>query len=84
MFKDLGDDYFTRRQDPERRARRLVAQLEDLGYNRDPQVSDAIAAYHLTSPRRFSAALRAAFGCPAATQPVSHPSEHSRQREPGG
>ncbi|MCA1700581.1 MAG: IS110 family transposase [Actinobacteria bacterium] len=32
VFKDLGDDYFVRRQDPVRRARRLVAQLEDLGY----------------------------------------------------
>jgi transposase len=32
VFKDLGDDYFTKRQDPERQARRLVAQLEDLGY----------------------------------------------------
>jgi hypothetical protein len=32
VFNDLGDDYFTNRQDPERRARRLVAQLEQLGY----------------------------------------------------
>jgi transposase len=33
LFKDLGDDYFTARQDPERRTRRLVAQLEELGFN---------------------------------------------------
>ena len=32
VYKDLGDDYFTRRQDPERRARRLIAQLEELGF----------------------------------------------------
>jgi hypothetical protein len=32
VYKDLGDDYFTSRQDPERRARRLVAQLEELGF----------------------------------------------------
>ena len=32
VFNDLGDEYFTRRQDPDRQARRLVAQLQDLGY----------------------------------------------------
>jgi len=32
VYQDLGDDYFTNRQDPERRARRLVAQLEELGF----------------------------------------------------
>jgi transposase len=32
LFTDLGDDYFTRRQDPQRRARRLVAELEQLGF----------------------------------------------------
>ncbi|MBV9168101.1 MAG: IS110 family transposase [Solirubrobacterales bacterium] len=32
VYKDLGDDYFTSRQDPERRARRLIAQLEELGF----------------------------------------------------
>lgn len=32
VHKDLGDDYFTSRQDPEGRARRLVAQLEELGF----------------------------------------------------
>lgn len=32
VFEDLGDDYFQRRRDPERQARRLVAQLEELGF----------------------------------------------------
>ena len=32
VYNDLGEDYFSKRQDPERRARRLVAQLEDLGF----------------------------------------------------
>jgi transposase len=32
LFNDLGDDYFTTRQDPKRRARHLVAQLEQLGF----------------------------------------------------
>ena len=32
VFEDLGDDYFHRRQDPERQARRLVTQLEGLGF----------------------------------------------------
>jgi hypothetical protein len=32
VYKDLGDDYFTSRQDPDRRAHRLVAQLEELGF----------------------------------------------------
>lgn len=31
-FMDLGDDYFQRRRDPEREARRLVQQLERLGH----------------------------------------------------
>jgi transposase len=31
-FDDLGDDYYQRRQDPERQARRMVTQLEALGY----------------------------------------------------
>jgi transposase len=31
-YHDLGDDYFQRRRDPEREARRLVAQLEQLGF----------------------------------------------------
>src|SRR5207302_822487 len=32
VYKDLGDDYFASREDPDRRARRLVAQLEQLGF----------------------------------------------------
>jgi transposase len=32
-FHDLGDDYFQRRRDPEREARRLVSQLEQLGFH---------------------------------------------------
>jgi transposase len=32
VFADLGDDYFQRRHDPARQARRLVSQLEDLGF----------------------------------------------------
>ena len=32
VFEDLGDDYFQTRRDPERHARRLVTQLEDLGF----------------------------------------------------
>jgi len=44
VFKDLGDDYFVRRQDPARRARHLVAQLEDLGYAVTLQQPPAAAA----------------------------------------
>jgi transposase len=44
VFNDLGDDYFTKRQDPERQARRLVAQLEDLGYTVALTAPPAIAA----------------------------------------
>lgn len=32
VFEDLGDGYFQTRRDPQRQARRLVAQLQDLGY----------------------------------------------------
>lgn len=32
LFHELGDDYFARRQDPKRQTRRLVNQLERLGY----------------------------------------------------
>jgi len=32
-FHDLGDDYFQRRRDPERETRRLVAQLQQLGFH---------------------------------------------------
>jgi hypothetical protein len=31
-YQDLGADYFTTRIDPTRRARRLVDQLQQLGY----------------------------------------------------
>jgi transposase len=44
VFKDLGDDYFKTRQDPERQARRLLAQLEDLGYTVTVTAPPAIAA----------------------------------------
>jgi transposase len=32
-YRELGDDYYTRREDPERQARRLTRQLETLGFN---------------------------------------------------
>ncbi|MHB1519605.1 MAG: hypothetical protein ACYCYQ_15220 [Acidimicrobiales bacterium] len=32
VFEDLGDDYFQRRNDPDRQARRLVVQLQELGF----------------------------------------------------
>jgi hypothetical protein len=32
VYKDLGDVYFVSCEDPERRARRLVPQLEALGF----------------------------------------------------
>jgi hypothetical protein len=44
VFKDLGDDYFTTRQDPERQARRLLAQLKDLGYTVTLQATPTIPA----------------------------------------
>jgi len=44
VFKNLGDDYFTNRQDPERRARRLVVQLEELGYTINLEAPPTIAA----------------------------------------
>ena len=31
-YDDLGADYFTRRLDPERETRRLIARLEALGH----------------------------------------------------
>jgi transposase len=43
VYKDLGDDYFTSRQDPERRARRLVAQLEELGFTVTLEAAPATA-----------------------------------------
>jgi transposase len=44
LFTDLGDDYFTTRQDPERRARRLVAQLEELGFTVTLEAASALPA----------------------------------------
>ena len=44
VFKDLGDDYFKTRQDPQRQARRLVAQLEELGYAVTLEAPSAISA----------------------------------------
>jgi transposase len=44
LFKDLGDDYFSRRQDPQRRARRLVAQLEELGFTVTLEATAALPA----------------------------------------
>lgn len=31
-YRELGADYYTQRHDPERQARRLTRQLEQLGY----------------------------------------------------
>jgi len=31
-YADLGTDYFTRQQDPDREARRLIARLQALGH----------------------------------------------------
>jgi transposase len=31
-YDELGEDYFNRRQDPERETRRLIARLEALGH----------------------------------------------------
>jgi transposase len=45
-YHDLGGDYFTRRADPERIARRLVAQLERLGHAvtlQTPTAQEAVA-----------------------------------------
>jgi transposase len=44
VSNDLGDDHFTARQDPQRRARRLVAQLEELGFTVTLQPAQATAA----------------------------------------
>ena len=32
-YQDLGADYFERRHDPQRQTRRLIHQLEQLGYH---------------------------------------------------
>ena len=44
VYKDLGEDYFTARQDPERRARRLVAQLQELGFKVTLEAAPAATA----------------------------------------
>ena len=44
VFKDLGEDYFASRQDPKRRARRLVAQLEELGFKITLEAAPAATA----------------------------------------
>lgn len=44
VYTDLGENYFTNRQDPERRARRLVAQLEQLGFTVTLEATPATAA----------------------------------------
>ena|SRR5680860_347409 len=41
IFNDLGADYFERRRDPQREARRLLNQLEQLGYTVDIQTTPA-------------------------------------------
>jgi len=41
VYKDLGDEHFASRQDPDRRARRLVAQLEELGFKVTPETAAA-------------------------------------------
>ena len=62
-YRDLGGDYFTRR-DPERATKRLVAQLERLGHivtleaARQPDLADS----NFPSGGRFA----------AAAGPVSH------------
>jgi len=33
IYRDLGEDYYVKRQDPDRQARRLTRQLEQLGFN---------------------------------------------------
>jgi transposase len=46
-YQDLGGDYFTRRADPARIAKRLVAQLQRLGHTvtlETPTADEAIAA----------------------------------------
>jgi transposase len=40
-YGDLGADYFTRRQDPGRETRRLIARLEALGHR--VSIEDAAA-----------------------------------------
>ncbi len=44
VYEDLGEDYFTKRQDPQRRARRLIAQLEELGFTVTLEAATATTA----------------------------------------
>jgi transposase len=43
QFHDLGEDWFQRRRDPERESRRLVHQLERLGYTVTLQAAESAA-----------------------------------------
>jgi transposase len=43
-YHDLGADYFTRREDPARRARKLIRQLEAIGYTIQAQPPPPAAA----------------------------------------
>jgi transposase len=42
-YHDLGVDYFIRRDDPQRRARELIRQLEAIGYTVHAQPPPAAA-----------------------------------------
>jgi transposase len=43
-YHDLGVDYFIRREDPHRRARKLIRQLEAIGYTVQAQPPPPAAA----------------------------------------
>ncbi|MGH3572121.1 MAG: hypothetical protein ACRDUW_09870 [Pseudonocardiaceae bacterium] len=43
-YHDLGGDYFIRREDPQRRARKLIRQLETIGYTIQAQPPPSAAA----------------------------------------
>jgi hypothetical protein len=43
-YHDLGADYFIRREDPTRRARKLIHQLEAIGYTLQAQPPPPAAA----------------------------------------
>jgi hypothetical protein len=43
-YHDLGVDYFIRREDPHRRARKLIRQLEAIGYTIHAQPPPSAAA----------------------------------------
>jgi transposase len=44
VYEDKGEDYFTTRQDPQRRTRRLVAQLQELGFSVTLEAAPATTA----------------------------------------